>query len=78
MQRTIRLIWDFRGNEAEQTAKHHQIHLEEFASKEQLILKEAGVEKNQDFHWIAFLLVDEREVFKVRDALQPVRAEVEE
>ena len=32
----IKLIWDFRGPEALEIAKHHVIHLEEFAKKEDL------------------------------------------
>ncbi|MBW6483309.1 MAG: hypothetical protein K0B10_09625 [Vicingaceae bacterium] len=78
MNRKIKLIWEFRGEEAEQTAEHHKIHLTEFALKEHLELTETGIEKIDVFHWIAFLLVHEREVFKVRDVIKPVRAEVEE
>lgn len=74
--RTIKLIWDFKGDDAEQTAEHHIIHLKEFSVKEGLILDVVGVEKVNDFHFIAFLNVMESEVFTVRDALIPHRAEV--
>ena len=36
MNRKIKLIWDFRGQEAQKIAEHHAIHLEEFAVKENL------------------------------------------
>ena len=74
--RTIKVIWDFKGDDAEQTAKHHTIHLKEFSIKEKLILSDVGVEKMNEFHFIAFLNVMESEVFKVRDALIPHRAEI--
>ncbi len=74
--RTIKLIWDFKGDEAEKTAEHHIIHLKEFSIKEQLILNDVGVEKISEYHFIAFLNVMESEVFTVRDALIPHRAEI--
>ena len=74
--RIIKLIWDFKGDDAEQTAEHHIIHLKEFSIKEKLILNTTGVETLNEFHSIAFLNVMESEVFKVRDALIPHRAEI--
>lgn len=78
MHRKIKLIWDFRGEEAKQIAEHHKIHLAEFALKEQLDLIETGTEKIDTFHWIAFLMTTEKQVFKLRDLLKPDRAEVDE
>lgn len=74
--RTIKLIWDFKGDEAEKTAEHHTIHLKEFSIKEKLILSDVGVEKISEYHFIAFLNVMESEVYTVRDALIPHRAEI--
>jgi hypothetical protein len=78
MERTIKLIWDFKGDDSEQIAKHHVIHLKEFATKESLVLNEAETISMNNSHCIAFILVKESEVFKVRDALIPHRAEVVE
>lgn len=72
----IKLIWDFRGNAAFKTAEHHAVHLKEFALKEQLTLSEAGIEKMNENHTIAFLIVTEPEMIKVRDALKPNRGEI--
>ena len=36
--RTIKLIWDFKGDDAAQVAQHHIVHLKEFSVKENLIL----------------------------------------
>ncbi len=76
MNRKIKVIWEFYGPDAEQTAKHHQIHLEEFALKEKLALDIAGVEYVNEMQWLAYLLVMENEVLIVRDALKPLRAEI--
>ena len=76
MNRTIKLIWDFKGDDAQLTAEHHIIHLEEFSIKEKLALNTVGVENISDMHFIAFMNVIESEVFTVRDALIPHRAEV--
>jgi len=76
MSQKIKVIWEFYGADAEETAKHHQIHLEEFAKKEALQLDIAGVEYVNEIQWIAYLIVMEDEVLKVRDALKPKRAEI--
>ena len=76
MGRTIKLIWDFKGEDAQQTAKHHVIHLKEFALKEKLLLNKSDIEDINNNHTIAYLHVKESEVFTVRDALIPHRAEI--
>ena len=76
MSRIIKLIWDFKGDDAEQTAEHHKIHLKEFVVKEKLALNEVGIENVTKIHSIAFMNVIESDVFSVRDALIPHRAEV--
>lgn len=73
---TIKLIWDFRGGDAEGTAVHHEIHLKEFADKEQLELNETGVEKQTEMHYLAYLMVSQEEMKKVRDALIPHRGQL--
>ena len=74
MSKIIKLIWDFKGEDAEQFSQHHIIHLKEFAIKEKLVLTEVGIENLSEVHSIAFLHVMEEEVLKVRDALIPQRA----
>lgn len=76
MERKIKLIWEFYGPDAEQTAKHHQIHLEEFAKKERLVLDIAGVEYVTEMKWLAYLICVESEMIKVRDAVKPLRGEL--
>lgn len=73
MERKIKLIWDFRGPVAHQTAEHHEIHLKEFAATEKLCLSITGNEKINENHSIAFLVVTDSEMKTVRDALKPHR-----
>lgn len=74
----IKLIWDFRGPMAEGTAKHHAIHLDEFAQKEQLSFFESGTEIINEMYAIAFMVVEEEDMIVVRDALKPHRGELAE
>ena len=76
MNRKIKLIWDFRGPEALDIAKHHVIHLEEFAVKEKLNFHEVSTQIINDMYCLAFITVDEKDMITYRDALKPHRAEV--
>lgn len=76
MKRKIKLIWDFRGPEALEIAKHHVIHLEEFALKDELFFFETNVEPINELYCIAYITVKEEDMIKYRDALMPHRGEV--
>lgn len=76
MDRKIKLIWDFRGQEAVEIAKHHCIHLEEFAVKENLIFHEIAIKEISEMYCMAFITVNEKDMITYRDALQPHRGEV--
>lgn len=76
MDRKIKLIWDFRGPEALQTAKHHTIHLKEFAAIENLTYHEADVKELNPMLAYAFITVDEKDMKTYRDALKPHRGEL--
>ncbi len=73
----IKLIWDIKGADAEQTAKHHEIHLKEFAERENMN-SQIGIEVQNEMHTIVFMTVDKSVVYQVRDALKPHRAEIVE
>ena len=75
MGQKIKMIWDFRGMDAEKFAKHHIHHLEEYAETEKLIYNITNIEIYSDMYAGAFMIVDESEMLKVRDALKPNRAE---
>lgn len=74
--RKLKLIWDFRGTDAEQIAKHHLIHLKEYIAMESLDVSVTGVEMINEMHHIAYMVVEESEMKPVRDALRPHRGQV--
>ncbi|WP_158840661.1 hypothetical protein [Polaribacter sp. L3A8] len=76
MSRKIKLLWDFRGPDAQETAKHHTIHLKEFADLENLIYHEIDIEEKNPMLFAAFITVDEKDMKTYRDALKPHRGEV--
>ena len=76
MSRKIKLIWDFRGESAAKTAEHHAIHLNEYLEKEKLTLEKTGFEILNKMHAIAFVVVEEKDMIRFRDALKPHRGEV--
>lgn len=72
----IKLIWDFRGPAARQTAEHHEKHLKEYVAAEKTNLNITGHQHLNEMFSQAFMVVDENEMISVRDALRPHRAEV--
>lgn len=76
MSTKIKLIWDFRGPDALETAKHHTIHLKEFAATEDLSYHEVDTKELNPMLSYAFITVDESDMIIYRDALQPHRGEL--
>lgn len=74
--RKIKLIWDFRGQAAAKTAEHHEIHLKEYIGIEKLELNITGFEILNEMYAIAFMVVEEKDMIIIRDALKPHRGEV--
>lgn len=76
MNRKLKLIWDFKGPDGLETAKHHTIHLKEFAQMEKLNYHEIAHQTLNEMHTIAFVVVDEVDMKVYRDALKPHRGEL--
>lgn len=76
MDRKLKLIWDFRGEDSKKTAEHHCIHLKEFALIEKLYFYEIDFSVISEMHAIAYIVVDEIDMKTYRDALKPHRGEV--
>lgn len=74
--RKIKLIWDFKGPDGLETAKHHCIHLKEFAQIDKLPYHEVNFVSLNEMHTIAFIVVDEENMKIFRDALKPHRGEL--
>jgi len=71
--RKLKLIWDFRGPNALKIAEHHEIHLKQYISTENLNIPITGIETFSELHSIAFMVVDEDQMKPIRDALKPHR-----
>ncbi|MDY0780705.1 hypothetical protein [Tenacibaculum sp. IB213877] len=76
MNRKIKLIWDFKGPDGYETAKHHCIHLREFAAIDNLPYHEVDAKQLNPFHTVAYIVVDEEHMKTFRDALKPHRGEL--
>ena len=76
LNRKIKLIWDFKGPDGLETAKHHCVHLKEFAAIESLAYHEVDLTKLNEMHTIAFITVNEVDMKTFRNALKPHRGVV--
>lgn len=74
--RKLKLIWDFKGDDGFEIAKHHCVHLKEFAMMEKLQYHEIDFTQLNEMHSIAFVTVDEKDMIPYRDALKPHRGEI--
>lgn len=76
MMRKLKLIWDFRGPEANKIAQHHEKHLKDYCRIENLNSQQTGTQELSDLHSIAYMVVDEDNMKPIRDALKPHRGQV--
>ena len=76
--RKIKLIWDFKGPDANITARHHAAHLKDFIKSNQLSMEIVKVEELSPAHSIAYMVVTDAEMPAVRDALMPHRGQIYE
>ena len=74
MKRNIKLIWQFSGMDALQIADHHLLHLNEYISKEEIVVVDKGTELINDFSSISFIIIDNYFVDKLRVDLKPHKA----
>ncbi|MEX0274642.1 MAG: hypothetical protein AB3N16_09715 [Flavobacteriaceae bacterium] len=76
MSEKIKLIWDFKGPTALQTALHHEKHLKEFIEQTQYPLNITGHHALNEMHSLAFMVVKKDDMIKIRDILRPHRGEI--
>ena len=76
LPKEIKLIWDFRGPASAKTAEHHKIHLKEYINAEKLSPNITGYEVLNEMYAIAYMVVTDKTMIQVRDALKPHRGEV--
>lgn len=75
MSKKIKLIWEFRGPTAEQTAKHHVIHLNDYIAIEKLAIKNTFIEVQSEFATSAYMIIEEHDLTKVKADLKPHRGQ---
>ncbi len=76
MTRKIRLLWDFRGPDSLKTAKHHIIHLKEFATIKKLPFIEISIIEQNIYLNSAFIIINETELSVYKNALKPDRGTI--
>jgi len=74
----LKLLWDFRGPDAEATARHHLIHLKEYIEAHATNALNTGVEQNGSQVYSAFMVVAKDDMPEIRDTLRPHRGKVYE
>ncbi|MDO4727775.1 MAG: hypothetical protein Q4B43_02090 [Bacteroidota bacterium] len=72
----IKLIWDFRGQDAWSTALHHKKHLLEYIAMEKLENADADAKQLSDYHSTAYIVIPREKMIEVRDRLLPHRGEL--
>ena len=76
--RKIKMIWDFRGPNALKIAEHHEIHLKEYIALKNLDIHLTGFEALSELHAVAYMVIEEKDVKSLREALKPHRGLVYE
>ncbi|QBA63623.1 hypothetical protein [Muriicola soli] len=76
MSKKIKLLWDFRGPDSGEIARHHALHLNDFIKKEKMATQISGHEVLTDMHAVAYMVVEEAMMIQIRDALLPHRGEI--
>ena len=72
----IKMLWDFRGPNSLKIAEHHEKHLKEYISVENLDGILTGFETLNEMHAVAYMVVEENQVKSLREALKPHRGEL--
>lgn len=75
MSEKAKLIWDFRGPAATQTAQHHLIHLKEFFQAEDYKSYQTDTQAHSEMWSSAFVVVDLDAVTDLRNRLKPHRGQ---
>lgn len=70
----IKLYWDFFGPDAEVTALHHALHLEQYFTKANIPCN-SGYTSIDSQHWCAFAEIQFADLERVKTALRPHRGE---
>ena len=67
----IKLIWEYKGPNANGIAEHQVIHLTEYCLKNKIEKVSTGIEKFQNNTWFAYLILLEDRHAEVAKELKP-------
>jgi len=76
MSQKVKLIWDFRGEPSAKIAEHHKKHLDEYIQMGEIEGAFTSVEKVNDMHHIAFMVVTKNWMNSLREQLKPHRGQL--
>ena len=71
----IKLLWDFRGPSAKKIANHHLKHLKDFFKVEDKQLIESGIKKEDEFHYVSFAVISDKDLGIIKLNLKPNRGQ---
>jgi hypothetical protein len=69
----VKFIWDFRGINALETAKHQLIHLVEFMNNNNLNIQDKGYQEINEIHSFCFVTLEKEHLNFIREKLKPHR-----
>ncbi|NER16332.1 hypothetical protein [Spongiivirga citrea] len=72
----VKMIWDFRGPAAMQTAKHHEIHLIKYLQQKTIEHHLLKIHELSEFKTEVWLVTDESFVNIIRQDLKPHRGQL--
>ena len=73
MENKIRLVWDFRGEDALKTAEHQLSHIVEFMIKKDVSYLDKSSEKISNLHSICSIIINESDLDFIKKRLKPHR-----
>ncbi|MCG2419426.1 hypothetical protein K8089_10355 [Aequorivita sp. F47161] len=76
MSERVKLIWDFRGPNAQHIAQHHAKHLNEYVETKNLQNSFTGYEEISPMFHIAFLVAEKSQMNSLRETLKPTRGQL--
>lgn len=75
MSEQVKLIWDFRGPNAQHIAQHHAKHFKEYAEAKNMATVLIGSEAAGPMHHLAYMVVEEVAAHELRNILKPNRGQ---
>tara|TARA_B110000003_G_C16618904_1_gene522340 strand:- start:952 stop:1182 length:231 start_codon:yes stop_codon:yes gene_type:complete len=66
-----KLVWNFTGDGALETADHHLAHLKQYCKGKKVEVIEFGVQQQNEFSAISFVILNKDSAMSLRTVLKP-------